>query len=134
MIIITKTSDQTQQRGHTLSTVLTQALSVLHFSSPLPSCVHPFASTPLPVPTPSPSPSPFTSPFPPPSPSPFPPSTLIPLLTPFLLPVSPTRLTPRYNARVQTPGLANGAVGCPEATILICKKGDAYGMAVLAVI
>ena len=64
------------------------------------------------VPVPAPSPSPFTSPLP----SLFPP--------PF---------APRYDTRVKTPGLANGAVGCSQAPPSVCRDGDACGMKVPAV-
>ena len=42
-------------------------------------------------------------------------------------------LPPRYDALVQTPGLANGAVGCSQAPPPVCRDGDACGMEVSAV-
>ena len=50
-----------------------------------------------------------------------------------LLPVPRTRLPPRYDALVQTPGLANGAVGCSQAPPPVGREGDACGMKVPAV-
>ena len=50
-----------------------------------------------------------------------------------LLPVPRTRLPPRYNARVRTPDLTNGAVGCPQAPLPVCRDDDACGMKVPAV-
>ena len=44
-----------------------------------------------------------------------------------------TWLPPRYSTRVQTPGLANGAVECPQAPLLVCKDDGARGMKVPAV-
>ena len=93
-----------------------------------------FASTPVAVPVPAPAPSPSPSPFT----SPFPPSTQFCLRSRprlqsryrlhSLLPVPRTRLPPRYDARVQTPGLANGAVGCSQAPPSVCRDGDSCGM------
>ena len=83
-------------------------------SSPSPSCVRSLASTPVPAPAPSPSPSPFRSPFPPRLRS-FPrPRSLLPLPR--------TRLPLRYNTRAQTSGLANRAVGCPQAPLPVCCR------------
>ena len=50
-----------------------------------------------------------------------------------LLPVPRTRLPPRYDALVQTPGLANGAVGCSQAPPPVCRDGDVCRMRVPAV-
>ena len=95
-------------------------------SSPLPSlfpsCVPSFAPAAVHASSPSPSPSPSTSPFPPPPPtsSPLPPPTLIlpPIGLPFPFPW--TRLPPRHDVRAQTPGLTNGAAGCPQACVCVC--------------
>ena len=88
-------------------------------SSPSPSCVRSLASTPVPAPAPSPSPSPFRSPFPPRLRS-FPrPRSLLPLPR--------IRLPLRYNTRVQISGLANRAVGCPQAPLPVCRDYVACG-------
>ena len=50
-----------------------------------------------------------------------------------LLPVPRTRLPPQYDALVQTPGLANGAVECSQAPPLVCRDGGACGMRAPAV-
>ena len=50
-----------------------------------------------------------------------------------LLPVPRTWLPPQYNARSQTPGLANRGVGCLQASLPVCKDDDACGMKVSAV-
>ena len=50
-----------------------------------------------------------------------------------LLPVTRTRLPPRYDTLVQTPGLANGAVGCSQAPPPVCRDGDACGIKMPAV-
>ena len=47
-----------------------------------------------------------------------------------LLPAPRMRLTPRYDALVPTPGLANGAVGCSQAPPPVCRDGHACGMRV----
>ena len=72
-----------------------------------------------PPPFPFPPPTPFTSPFPPPTPIPHPPPT------PSLLPVPRTLLPPRYDARVQAPGLANEVFGCPQVLPSVCRDGNA---------
>ena len=41
-----------------------------------------------------------------------------------------TRLPSRYSAHVQKPGLANGAFGCPQAPLPVCRDHDACGMKV----
>ena len=64
----------------------------------------------------------------------------VPVLTPEPVPVSvstpdsdpappprPSDLV-RYSARVQTPGPANGAVGCRQAPLPVCTDDDACGM------
>ena len=106
---------------------------LLWFPSPLPSTfpslVRPRVSTPVPVPVPAPSPLPF------PLPSCVARSLLHshPLLRSrlrpgSLLPVSWTRLPSRYDARVQTLGLANGAGGCPQVPPPVCRGDDACGI------
>ena len=47
-----------------------------------------------------------------------------------LLPVRRTWLPPRDNARLQTPGLTNGTVRCPQAPPPVCRGDDACGMKV----
>ena len=42
-------------------------------------------------------------------------------------------LLPRYNARAQTPALANRVAGHPQAPLPVCRDDDAYGMKVRAV-
>ena len=78
------------------------------------------------VPTPIPAPSPLSSPSPSPFPSPFR-SPFLPRLRSCprrrsLLPLPRTRLPLRYNARVQTSGLADRAVGCPQAPLPVCCR------------
>ena len=46
------------------------------------------------------------------------------------LPVPRTRLPPRCDVRVQALGLANVAVGCPQAPPPVCRDDDACGMKV----
>ena len=50
-----------------------------------------------------------------------------------LLPVTRTWFPPRYNARAQARGLANGHVGCPQASLSVCRDYVACGMNVSAV-
>ena len=50
-----------------------------------------------------------------------------------LFPVPRIRLPPRYDALVQTPGLAHGAIGCSQAPPPVCRDGDACEMRVPAV-
>ena len=50
-----------------------------------------------------------------------------------LLSVPLTRLPPWYDARVQTPGLANGVIGCSKAPRPVYRYGDACGIKVLVV-
>ena len=50
-----------------------------------------------------------------------------------LISVTRTRLPLWCNARVQTPGLANGVVGCPQAPPPVCRDDEACGMKVPAV-
>ena len=45
-----------------------------------------------------------------------------------LLPFPRTRLPPRYDALVPTPGLAHGAAGCSQAPPPVCRDGDACEM------
>ena len=85
---------------------------LLSLPSPLLFCVRSFTSTPVLAPAPTPLPSLFTSPFPSPT---------------------PTWLPPRYNLRVQTPCLPNGAVECPQAPPSICRDNVACRMKVPAV-
>ena len=96
--------------------------------SPFPYCVPSFASTPVLLPAPSPPPSTFTSP------PPFRFRSRCRLRSRpglrSLLPVPRTRLPPRYDARVKTPGPANGAVGCSQAPPPVCRNGDACGVCV----
>ena len=77
-------------------------------------------TVPILVPVPVPFPSPFPPPFAPPRPF-------------LLLPVPRTSFPPRYDARVQTPGLAAEADGCPQALPIVCRDDDACGMKVPAV-
>ena len=80
------------------------ATALVVVPAPVPSCFRPLVSSP--VPTPSPFPTPTRS---------WPRS---------LLPVPRTWLLPRYNARAQTSGLANGAVECPQAPLPACRDDD----------
>ena len=50
-----------------------------------------------------------------------------------LFSVPRTWLPLRYNVCAQTPGRANGAVGCPRAPLPVCRDGNACGMKVPAV-
>ena len=50
-----------------------------------------------------------------------------------LFPVRRTHLPPRYNAGVQIPGIANGAIGCTQAPSSVCRDDDVCGMKVPAV-
>ena len=47
-----------------------------------------------------------------------------------ILPFPRIRLLPRYYARVQPPGLAKGAVGCPQVLPPVCRDDDACGIKV----
>ena len=85
---------------------------LLSLPSPLLFCVRSSTSTRVLAPAPTPLPSLFTSPFPSPT---------------------PTWLPPRYNSRVQTPGLANGAVECLQAPPPICRDNVPFRMKVPAV-
>ena len=51
--------------------------------------------------------------------------------TPFF--VRRTQLPPRYNAGVQTPGFANGAIGCTQAPSSVCRDDDVCEMKAPAV-
>ena len=48
-------------------------------------------------------------------------------------PIPRIRLPPRYNTRVQTPRLANGAVGCPKPPSPVCRDDYVCGMKIPAV-
>ena len=114
---------------------------LLSFLSPLPSPstsrVCPRVSTPVPAPVPFSSLRSFAR-FQPRSRSRVEPVLITvhaPVSVPVCpLPVSRTRLLPRYSAHmVHTPGLASWAVGCPQAPPPVCRDDDACGMKVPAV-
>ena len=119
------------------STVPTPVPVPVPVPSPLPSSAPSFTSTPVPVPAPSLFPFPLR-------PRPYDRSRPRYRLRSHprfqsrprprsLLPAPRIRLPPRYDALVQTPGLANGAAGCSQAPPPVCRDGDAYGMRVPAV-
>ena len=99
------------------------------YPSPSPSCAPSFTSIPVPVPAPSPPharsrPRYHLRSNPRLQSRPRPRS---------LLPALRTRLPHRYDELVQTPCLANGAVGCSQAPPPVCRESDACGMRVPAV-
>ena len=59
-------------------------------------------------------------------------SRLTSVLSSMPLTVTRTWLPPLYNAREQTPFLASGTAGCPQATLPVCRDDFACGMKVPA--